>query len=333
MYFKPNMPNPVLSGRTGAKIGTSSIQANRWESDYSQMDVPTESPPPATSTKTRAPPSKETQMCSPARPVSGVNMAAVDVIVDNLVTLWRIPAVRQNFPLIFVLISVVGSLLKELDVVPQTYFSSSGNALNVYFVKVSWGWTLLLLTPFLLLSNSAFNRSVSFLSRRLLSLLVATAVWYACTQTFFFIEEVTGSCYETGTKEVLIKELATKASCRRAGFKWHGHDISGHSFILAYSALFIAEETSPMASLRTAGLSALPRMVLNLLYVALNLIVIVWVWMFACTSVYFHHTSHKLLGTLCGLAAWYLTYRVWYVKPLSPGLPPQRHPKEQKQNA
>lgn len=58
-------------------------------------------------------------------------MAAVDVIVDNLVTLWRIPAVRHNFHWIFLLISVVGSALKELQLVPQTYFSSSRNALNV----------------------------------------------------------------------------------------------------------------------------------------------------------------------------------------------------------
>ncbi|XP_071333512.1 acyl-coenzyme A diphosphatase FITM2 [Trachinotus anak] len=260
-------------------------------------------------------------------------MATVEVIVDNLVALWRIPAVRQHFPWIFLLISAVGSVLKELDLVPQTYFSSSKNVLNVYFVKMSWMWTLLLLTPFLLLSNSSFNKNVSFLARRLLSLAVATAVWYICTETFFYIEDVTGSCYETGTMDVVKKEFTSKATCRHAGFHWHGYDISGHSFILAYSALFIVEETAPMASLKTASLSALPRMVLNLLYVALNLIVIIWLWMFACTSVYFHDTSHKLLGTICGLLGWYLTYRVWYPNPWSPGLPPQRHSKEQKQRA
>ncbi|KAM7405269.1 hypothetical protein PAMP_012543 [Pampus punctatissimus] len=260
-------------------------------------------------------------------------MAAVDVIVDKLVTLWMKQAVRQLFPWTFLVISVFGSVLKDLELVPQTYFSSSRNALNVYFVKVSWGWTLLLLTPFLLLSNSSFSRSVLFLSRRLLSLAVATAVWYICTETFFYIEDKTGSCFETKTMDVINKEFTSKASCRQAGFHWQGYDISGHSFILAYSALFIMEETAPMAYLKTASLSALPRMVLNLLYVALNLIVIIWVWMFACTSVYFHDMDHKVLGTICGLLGWYLTYRVWYLKPLSPGLPPQRHPKEQKQHA
>ncbi|XP_040010008.1 acyl-coenzyme A diphosphatase FITM2 [Xiphias gladius] len=260
-------------------------------------------------------------------------MAAVDVIVDKLVSVWRRPAVRQNFPWIFLPISLVGSVLKALDVVPETYFSSSRNVLNVYFVKVSWGWTLLLLTPFLLLSNSSFSRNASFLGRRLLSLVVATAIWYITTETFFYIEDMTSSCYETGTSDVTKEEFTSKATCRSTGFHWRGRDISGHSFILAYSALFIVEEMAPMAYLKTVGLqgqSALPRMVLNLLYVALNLIVIIWVWMFACTSVYFHNLSDKLVGTSCGLLGWYLTYRVWYRKPLSPGLPPPCHPKEDK---
>ncbi|KAM6925129.1 acyl-coenzyme A diphosphatase FITM2 [Xenentodon cancila] len=261
-------------------------------------------------------------------------MEAVDAAVIRLVGLWTIPAVRKNFPWVFLIISFVGSVLKELGLVPQTYFSSSRNVVNVYFVKVSWGWTLLLLTPFLLLSNSSFSRSVCFLGRRLSSLAVATAVWYICTETFFYIEDVTGNCYESRTLSVINKEFLTKATCRRAGLHWHGYDISGHSFILAYSALFIVEETAPMAFLRPSSLSALPRTVLSLLYVALNLIVLIWVWMFACTSVYFHDLSHKLLGTICGLLGWYLTYRVWYLKyPLSPGLPPQCHPKEQKLHA
>ncbi|AWP10079.1 putative fat storage-inducing transmembrane protein 2 [Scophthalmus maximus] len=233
-------------------------------------------------------------------------MAAVDVIVDNLVTLWRIPAARHYFPWIFVLISVVGSVVKELELVPPTYFSSSRNVLNM---------------------------SASFLGRRLLSLAVATAVWYVCTETFFYIEDLTGSCFETGTVDVLSEQFTSKSACRHAGLRWQGYDISGHSFILSYSALFIVEETAPMSSMKTAGLSALPRTVLNLLYVALNLIVILWVWMFACTSVYFHDLVQKWLGTTCGLLGWYLTYRVWYLMPLSPGLPPQRHLKEKKQHA
>ncbi|XP_023812689.1 fat storage-inducing transmembrane protein 2 [Oryzias latipes] len=257
-------------------------------------------------------------------------MAALGVIVDRLVSVWVKPKVRRSVPWLFLLISIVGSVLKDLELVPQTYFSSSKNIFNVYFVKISWGWTLLLLTPFLLLSNASVSRSVSILGRRLLSLAVATAVWYVCTESFFYIEDATGSCFESGASSLLKKSFTSKASCRRAGFHWHGYDISGHSFILAYSTLLIMEETAPMALVRTARLSALPGTVLALLYVALNLIVVMWVWMFACTSVYFHDTSHKLLGTICGLLGWFLTYRVWYLTPCSPGLPPQLQSKERK---
>uniref|UniRef100_A0A3B5JWT4 Fat storage inducing transmembrane protein 2 n=1 Tax=Takifugu rubripes TaxID=31033 RepID=A0A3B5JWT4_TAKRU len=265
--------------------------------------------------------------------LNDVNMAVEDVIVGYFVKFWRLPAVRRYFHWMFLFLTLLGSLLKELDVVPQSYFSHRRNAINVYFIKLSWGWTLLLLTPFLLLVNSLFSRSVSFLGRRVCALLVATGIWYVCTATFVYIENVTGSCYETETMAVLKKEFTFKASCKQAGLHWDGFDISGHAFILAYSALLIMEEMAPMGSMMAVSYSALPRMALNFLYIALNLIVIIWVWMFACTAVYFHDLSHKLIGTVCGLSAWFLTYRLWYLKPLSPGLPPVRHLKGQKQHA
>lgn len=202
-----------------------------------------------------------------------------------------------------------------------------------YMVKWSWAWTLLLLTPFVLFCNYSFSQSIYFLGRRLLSLAIATAVWYVCVNTFFYIEDVTGSCFETSAMDVVKEELTSKAVCRRAGFHWHGYDISGHCFILSYSTLLIVEETAPMALVKPTSHSALLRAALNLLYIALNLIVVLWLWMFVCTCVYFHEFLHKLIGTVCGLLAWHLTYRVWYLKAVSPGLPPQRHTKEQKQHA
>lgn len=196
-------------------------------------------------------------------------------------------------------------------------------------MKISWGWTLLLLTPFLIISNLV-NRSVTFVCRRLLALIVATAVWYVCTETFFYIEDITGACFDSATMDVLNGTFSSKVSCRQAGLHWHGYDISGHSFILAYSALIIVEEIAPMAYLKAAASTGT---LLNFLYLSLNAIVVIWIWMFACTSVYFHDISHKLLGTLCGVSGWYVTYRVWYPSPLSPGLPPQLQEKEHKQRA
>lgn len=199
--------------------------------------------------------------------------------------------------------------------------------MNVYFVKVSWGWTLLLLFPFITLSNS-HSRGLPFILRRLSSLAVATAVWYVCTHSFFYIEDVTGTCYETRALEGVHPEFTSKADCRRSGLFWHGYDISGHSFILTYSALVIMEEMAPMIDLKRVGWQGPWYMAtaLDLLYVALNAIVVLWIWMFACTAIYFHDISHKLLGTSCAILAWYLTYQLWYLKPLSPGLPPLQTP-------
>lgn len=62
---------------------------------------------------------------------SNVIMAALGVIVDGLVAFWRKPAARQNIHWIFLLLALVGSVAKELELVPQTYFSHSRNAVNV----------------------------------------------------------------------------------------------------------------------------------------------------------------------------------------------------------
>ncbi|KAJ8390202.1 hypothetical protein AAFF_G00109410 [Aldrovandia affinis] len=259
-------------------------------------------------------------------------MAALSLLVMKLVAFWRKTHIRQNLPWLFLLISVTGSITKELQLIPDSYFSNTRNVLNIYFVKVSWGWTLLLLFPFVTLSNAFNNRGLGFVLRRLSSLAVATAIWYTCTHSFFYIEDVTGTCYESKAMQAVRSEFTAKADCRRADFTWHGFDISGHSFILAYSTLIIVEEMAAMINLKDAGVQSQEyvNVALDLLYLALNAIVALWIWMFTCTSVYFHDIYQKLLGTTCGILGWYLTYQVWYPKPLSPGLPPlQREQKRQ----
>lgn len=64
--------------------------------------------------------------------LNDANMAAEDVIVDNLVKFWRIPAVRRYFHWMFLFLTLAGSILKELEVVPQSYFSHRRNIINMY---------------------------------------------------------------------------------------------------------------------------------------------------------------------------------------------------------
>ncbi|XP_076131778.1 acyl-coenzyme A diphosphatase FITM2 [Alosa pseudoharengus] len=249
-------------------------------------------------------------------------MTNMDQIVKRLRAIWKFSADRVLLPCAFSLICIIGSYLKEQDLVPKSYFSDTKNVLNLYFVKVSLGWTLFLLVPFVILSSSLKSPSV-FVLRRLCALVVATAVWYICVNTFDLIEEATGSCYETSTKEVIHGELTSKGICRKKGFVWDGYDISGHSFILSYSALVISEEMASMVE----DAPGFRKPLLNGLYLSMSIIVYLWLFMFASTSVYFHSPMDKCVGTGCGLLGWYLTYRVWYRNPLSPGLPSKRQVK------
>ncbi|XP_027000404.2 acyl-coenzyme A diphosphatase FITM2-like [Tachysurus fulvidraco] len=248
-------------------------------------------------------------------------MSALSFVVNKSLPLLTFNATysRRYLALFFFAVCCVGSLLKDLDVVPKSHFSSSTNPLNVYFVKVSWGWNLVLLIPFIFLSNSHY-RNLTFASKRLTSLVVATAYWYICTEIFFYIENVTGECYESHDMEKSQEGYGTKTECKNAGNYWAGFDISGHSFILSYSTLLIMEEMVPMLYLvkqcRTRTI------ILDALYLALSAISLIWVWMFACTSVYFHEMIQKLLGTGIGVFGWFVTYKLWYLKPFSPGLPP-----------
>ncbi|XP_029574631.1 fat storage-inducing transmembrane protein 2 [Salmo trutta] len=251
-------------------------------------------------------------------------MAAVDVIVEKFAALWSIRFIRVILAGIFFAISIVGSFVNWTQLVPETYFSNRRNVVNMYFVKVSWGWTLLLLTPFILFTS---YKNLAFALRRLSSLVVATAVWYTFTKFFTHINNATSTCHVPESEAMDQVPHDDITSCRNAGGQWYGFAISGHSFILSYSALIIAEEMSPMVHMVKKNRNT----VLDLLYVSLNWIVIIWIWMFVCTSVYFHSFPEKLLGTVLGIVPWFLTYRIWYSMPFSPGLPYQ--PKEQRQLA
>ncbi|KFQ48975.1 Fat storage-inducing transmembrane protein 2, partial [Nestor notabilis] len=185
-----------------------------------------------------------------------------------------------------------------------------------YFVKVAWAWTFWLLLPFITVTTYQFAKSkllygrmksILAVLRRLSTLLVGTAIWYICTRVFMYIENLTGACSTSG-----------KVSEPRG--IWNGFDISGHCFLLSYCALMIMEEVAVLEGLSIDQNSRL-RVVINALFVSLCFLTMIWVFMFLSTALYFHDFSQKLIGALIGLSAWYGTYRSWYLKPFSPGLP------------
>ncbi|XP_004687457.1 PREDICTED: fat storage-inducing transmembrane protein 2 [Condylura cristata] len=231
-------------------------------------------------------------------------------------------AVRRYLPWTLTASMLVGSLLKELSPLPESYLSNKRNVLNVYFVKVAWAWTVCLLLPFIALTNYYLTGKAGLVLRRLSTLLVGTAIWYVCTAIFSNIEHYTGSCYQSPALERVRKEHQNKQQCLGAGGFWYGFDISGHSFLLTFCALMIVEEMAVLQEVKTDQGHFLHAAITTLV-VALGFLTFIWLWMFLCTAVYFHDLYQKAFGTLFGLLSWYGTYRCWYLKSFSPGLPPQ----------
>ncbi|XP_043566232.1 acyl-coenzyme A diphosphatase FITM2 isoform X1 [Chiloscyllium plagiosum] len=248
---------------------------------------------------------------------------SLDGIVRSLTALHRACLYRYGAPLL-ALITLGGSLLKASQPLADSYFSNRRNALNMYFVKFSWGWTVGLLFPFIFTSNYFLQRDVLFAVRRVTSCLVGTGVWFLSTRTFHIIENFTGECYESQNMTVL-HELDNLYTCKKNGHIWLGFDISGHSFLLSYCVLIMTEEIAVMNELHKVEQKPGKAIatIIKSLFIALNALLLLWIWMFFCTAVYFHDMPHKIIGTAFGISAWYGTYRFWYKKSFSPGLPPE----------
>lgn len=246
------------------------------------------------------------------------------------------------------LISLIGDFIPY----PKTYFARSDNLFNQYFVKRGWGWTLILSTPFMILTSATlncgnFNRSMrSHLPR----LVIATFFWYIWTNLFNKIEAIYGRCN--------VKTFDTKPGCLASGHFWHGFDISGHAFILIYSSLVLIEEARPImgwenikehlrneeynrstqdTSLNTNPLRNLKEdefkklkdfytkytPVIKLLFIAMTVLQLLWDVMLVCTMLYYHRMIEKLVSGIFAIFTWFFTYRAWYpstlVQPDSPG--------------
>ncbi|XP_033101537.1 fat storage-inducing transmembrane protein 2-like [Anneissia japonica] len=224
-------------------------------------------------------------------------------------------------------IVLIGSVLHDLDVMPKSYFSGSKNVFNQWGVKWGWGWTLSLLTPYMVLAGLlTCDKQWYLVLKDCLRLAVGTFFWFAWIQLFLAIEHVTGTCNASG--------FPTKKSCIRAGFQWDGFDISGHTFILIHSLLTILEELQLMRQIYSndrkiemscqhiSWLDTVQPMLKQLLYIFTFLLVFLcylWMWMLLCTAVYFHTFSHKILAAPIAIGTWLFNYRFWYQKPFSPG--------------
>ncbi|XP_063976888.1 acyl-coenzyme A diphosphatase FITM2 [Diachasmimorpha longicaudata] len=235
----------------------------------------------------------------------------------------------------------VVSLVADLAPPPKTYFARSDNIFNRYFVKWGWGWLLTVMIPWVLLTGyttACGKRSI--VVRHLMRIVLATFFWFFWTKLFLHVETTYGRCL--GTRE---SELQKKTNCLRAGKFWSGFDISGHTFILIYSSLILAEEgtallgwegindmvvkeehsrsvqersASPLKELTDCELDFLKITHKGLspyvrgLFVGMTLQQVLWDVMVVSTMLYYHTMIEKFVGGVIAVLTWFVTYRWWF---------------------
>ena len=245
----------------------------------------------------------------------------------------------------------VVSIIADFIAMPRTYFSRSDNALNQYFVKWGWGWLLTITVPWVVLTAHTLGCGRrSILLKHLARLILATAAWLLWIKFFNYIETNYGRCLST--RDV---QLQTKAKCLQSGRFWSGLDISGHTFLLIYSSLILAEEgsslvgwegikdlimreehtrmtpsepsTGPLRNLSNSDLEFLKKAhkaltpYLRGLFIAMTLQQLLWDIMLVSTMLYYHIMIEKFLGGIAAVLTWYVTYQWWY-KSMKNSLPP-----------
>ncbi|CAF0803827.1 unnamed protein product [Rotaria sordida] len=224
-------------------------------------------------------------------------------------------------------IIIIGSMLKSLGLAPTSYFSLKTNIFNTYFAKLGWGWTMGLLIPFIYLTYITTCSHYQIITRHLVRLLIATGVWFIITYLFVNVEAHTGLC-----KHETMRGVSRKV-CVSGGYEWQeGYDFSGHVFLLLYAILIINEEVKSYDKgtnkvdqankvVHESGdtLSNINHEYLNIVskiiqinYVLLAALTILWEFMILSTALYFHHTLHKIIAASVAVFFWYITYYVWY---------------------
>lgn len=222
---------------------------------------------------------------------------------------------------------IFGSWMNDFHRPPEFYLSKKSNILNVVFAKWSLAWTFGLLAPFMALTYWRRSRSnLKVVCKHLLRLVASYVVWYTLIAILEFVEHQSGKCEGSDL-------YTTKQECHREGLLWNGFDISGHSFILIYCSLIISEEIQVIRywrkdnQLRSSGhderesgtTENVTCCIALVLYISCCLLMMLWIFLLAITSVYFHSTNSKLLGTILGLGAWYGTYNILFLSVKFPG--------------
>jgi hypothetical protein len=237
-----------------------------------------------------------------------------------------------NKALLLLSIILLGSSLCAYELSPDSPLSDRHNPLNVYLVKLSWGWTLICIIPTVLVTSFLYSGlNFRVILRHFGRLGVAHLIWMSITSLFVLIDSYTGVC--NNDSDAILK----RSVCIKQGHKWAGFDISGHVFLLTYCIYVITEECANIKlevwgeyegalqfenrvvdKLTDNMKQMLPQAhrlssyIIDKLEILALTEILLWTVMVTATSLYFHSFAEKVLGYLFGVVSWYLTYRLLY---------------------
>jgi hypothetical protein len=263
------------------------------------------------------------------------------------------PAIPYQYVAIIIPVtSIIGSTAGLFHKSGSSYFAQKRNLINVIFAKNAWGWTSFVFFAYIAIvygklllvkqedqeknknsgksnnhqssnldstrsdnSNSAINYDA--ILRATTRWVLATFYWLAIRSMFDGINVMTGGkCSTDG--------YFTQSSCRRTGGLWsQGFDISGHSFLLSHSILFLMEELSVYLNKPGAWTQASRYPAVRYSVIGVGTIVSIWWLMLLYTGVYHHEFLENLLGMTIGMAYWWGTYVNIFKTSEFPAMPEQ----------
>jgi len=245
--------------------------------------------------------------------MAGVSRPPSPAVVPTLAGAYMYQLVPINRALLYLFsITYISMFLYQgAEDSGKNFFADVDNPFNQYFVKWAWGWTLALVSLHHLLQSGSQLWSREGLGKAA-RLFAGHLVWYLGARVAFpWLEQATGVCKAS--------HLLTRRACYKGGSTWTGFDTSGHCFLLTFNNLFISEETVESKRVKVdkkdgdgdSSREEVERSLALSRYI-LCLLMLVWDVMILCTSLYFHTFLEKVLGTFCGVGAWYLLYKVFF---------------------
>ena len=223
---------------------------------------------------------------------------------------------------------MVGSVVADMVQIPKSYLSDKNNLLNLFFVKLGWGWTFCALSSFVVMTSYIYSLGKwNMVKLHLLRLGMATFWWYSVTSLLNYIESQLGICSEP--------VFPSRIACNKAGKSWLGFDISGHVFLLIHNLLTISEEvklfkdwgkleaildddkTPDNKNLKKRDVDTSKDALKEWnIYIKLNIIFlaflsVLWEFMLIISTVYrFHTLSQKVSAAFISIICWFISYRM-----------------------